>query len=62
MASRDYESMRAENWAVSHPEHVRQYRVQEARYTADRKQIRRDKRRRDLLGRAKNSPESEPSV
>lgn len=25
---RDYESMRAENWAVSHPEHVRQYRVQ----------------------------------
>ncbi|MFN7843618.1 MAG: hypothetical protein ACK5YR_02645 [Pirellula sp.] len=40
---RAYESMQAENWAVSHPEHVRQYREQEARYAADRRQTGRNK-------------------
>jgi hypothetical protein len=60
--SRDYESMRAENWAVSHPEHVRQYRIQEARYSADRKQTRRDERRRESLRHEKSPTESDPSV
>ncbi len=45
--NQDYASLRAENWAVSHPEQVRQYRVEESRYAADRKQTRRAARRRD---------------
>lgn len=60
--SRDYESMQAENWAVSHPEHVRQYREQEARYAADRRQTGRDKRRREALQKAKSASETDPSV
>ena len=60
--SRDYESMRAVNWAISHPEHVRQYRTQEARYSAERKLTRRDERHRESLSHEKSSTESDPSI
>ena len=42
---RDLESLRADRWASSHPEAIRQYRVDEARYRADAKQARRARRR-----------------
>ncbi|MEQ1825127.1 MAG: hypothetical protein ABL921_04250 [Pirellula sp.] len=44
---RDYESMQAENWAKSHPEHIRTYREEEARNADDRKKSRRAERRRE---------------
>lgn len=47
---RDYESMRAENWAKTHPEQVRVYREEESRYAADRKQSKRRARRREEAG------------
>jgi len=43
--STDYESLRPDNWAQSHPEHIRTYRVKERRDKADRKQRERAKRR-----------------
>lgn len=49
--NRDYASLRAENWAKTHPEHVREYRIAEARYAADRKQTRRAERRREQAAR-----------
>lgn len=53
--SRDYESMHAENWAVSRPEHFRQYREQETRYAADRRQTGRENRRREAIQNANSS-------
>ena len=44
--STDYESLRPDVWRQSHPDFVRQYRVQERRDRADRKQRRRANRRR----------------
>jgi transposase len=43
--STDYEPLRPDVWKASHPEAVRQYRVQERRDRADRKQRRRARRR-----------------
>ena len=44
--STDYESLRPDAWARVHPDSIRQYRVQERRDRADRKQRRRAHRRR----------------
>ena len=44
--STDYETLRPDIWKESHPEAVRQYRAEERRDRADRKQIRRDQRRK----------------
>jgi transposase len=41
----DYESLRPDVWATAHPQAIRQYRVQERRDKADRKQTRRAARR-----------------
>ena len=43
--STNYESLRPDVWAKSHPEHIRQYRQEERRDRAERKQFRRAKRR-----------------
>jgi transposase len=43
--STDYESLRPDIWRQSHPESIRQYRVEERRDRADRKQRRRAARR-----------------
>lgn len=43
--STDYEPLRPDVWKQSHPEAVRQYRTQERRDRADRKQLRRARRR-----------------
>lgn len=43
--STDYESLRPDIWRQSHPESIRQYRVEERRDRADRKQRRRVARR-----------------
>ena len=43
--STDYEPLRPDIWKQSHPEAVRQYRTQERRDRADRKQLRRARRR-----------------
>jgi transposase len=50
---RDYTSMQPENWAKSHPEHVRKYREEESRYASDRKKSRRSERRREQAARAR---------
>ena len=42
---RDLVSLQADRWAQAHPEAIRQYRVQEARYRADAKATRRARRR-----------------
>ncbi len=42
---RDLASLRADRWATAHPEAVRPYRVEEARYRADAKTSRRARRR-----------------
>ena len=42
----DYESLLPWNWAVAHPEAIREYRIQERRDRADRKQAKRANRRR----------------
>jgi hypothetical protein len=41
----DYDKLRPDVWATAHPEAIRQYRVEERRDKADRKQTRRDARR-----------------
>ena len=43
--STDYEPLRPDIWKQSHPEAVRQYRTQHRRDRADRKQLRRARRR-----------------
>jgi transposase len=42
---RDLASLQADRWGKQHPEAIRQYRVEEARYRADTKAFRRAKRR-----------------
>lgn len=42
---RDLVSLQADRWAKAHPEAIRQYRVEEARYRADAKATRRARRR-----------------
>ena len=42
---RDLVSLQADRWAKEHPEAIRQYRVEEARYRADAKIVRRARRR-----------------
>jgi transposase len=42
---RDYAALRPDRWAVEHPEHIREYRVEERRDRADAKQTRRATRR-----------------
>ena len=42
---RDLTSLRADRWAAAHPEAIRPYRVEEARYRADAKATRRNRRR-----------------
>ena len=54
--SKDYESLRPDHWAESHPEHVRNYRKEERRDRADRKQFKRESRRQQ------NSPPTEPAA
>ena len=41
----DLASLRADRWALSHPDAIRPYRVEEARYRADAKATRRTRRR-----------------
>ena len=41
----DLTSLQADRWAQTHPEAIRQYRVEEARYRADAKATRRARRR-----------------
>ena len=43
--STDYESLRPDDWKRTHPESVREYRVQERRDRADRQHARRAHRR-----------------
>jgi transposase len=43
--SKDYHSLRADNWKQSHPEHIRTYRADERRDAADRRHYRRAQRR-----------------
>jgi len=42
---RDYAALRPDHWAVAHPEHIREYRVEERRDRAEAKQARRADRR-----------------
>jgi transposase len=42
---RDMESLTADHWAQAHPDAIRPYRVEEARYKADAKAVRRARRR-----------------
>ena len=42
----DYEPLLPWNWAVSHPEAIRTYRVEERRERSVRKRVKRDRRRR----------------
>lgn len=55
--STDYESLRADVWKRFHPEAVRQYRVDERRDQADRRQFRRAQRR---LSNLRDVPEQPP--
>jgi hypothetical protein len=41
----DLASLRADRWAAAHPDAIRPYRVEEARYRADAKATRRARRR-----------------
>lgn len=43
--STDYESLRPDRWAATHPESIRSYRTQERRDRADAKRLRRARRR-----------------
>mgnify|MGYP000858748889 CR=1 FL=1 len=45
-SERDYAALRPDRWAAEHPEHIREYRVEERRDRADAKQARRATRRR----------------
>lgn len=51
--STDYESLRPDIWKASHPEATRQYRSEERRDRADRKQFRRAHRRREAAAAAR---------
>jgi len=42
---RDYAALRPDRWAAAHPEHIREYRVEERRERAEAKQARRADRR-----------------
>lgn len=42
---RDLDALRADRWAQAHPEALRPHRIEEARYRADTKTVRRDRRR-----------------
>ena len=42
---RDLATLRADRWAQTHPEAIRQHRVEETRYRADAKATRRARRR-----------------
>lgn len=42
---RDMVSLQADQWGKAHPEAIRQYRIEEARYRADAKAVRRARRR-----------------
>jgi hypothetical protein len=53
--NRDYKSMQPENWAKTHPHHVRIYRQEEARYKADREAKRLHERRRELKKQSKGN-------
>jgi len=44
---RDMSSLQADRWGKAHPEAIRQYRIDEARYRADAKAVRRARRRLD---------------
>ena len=48
--STDYEPLLPWNWAASHPEAIRTYRVEERRDRAARKTAKRDQRRRKRTG------------
>jgi transposase len=48
---RDYAALRPDCWAASHPEHIRDYRVEERRDRADAKQARRADRRQATRSR-----------
>jgi hypothetical protein len=41
----DYASLRPDAWAAAHPEHLRQYRIEERQERAERKRQSREKRR-----------------
>jgi transposase len=43
---RDYAALRPDHWAAEHPQHIRDYRVEERRDRADARQMRRANRRR----------------
>jgi hypothetical protein len=43
---RDYAALRPDHWAAEHPQHIREYRLDERRDRADAKQSRRATRRR----------------
>ena len=42
---RDLSTLRADRWALDHPEALRPHRVEEVRYRADAKAVRRARRR-----------------
>jgi len=44
--NRDYAALRPDRWAAAHPEHIRDYRVEERRVRAEAKHVRRAQRRR----------------
>lgn len=52
--STDYASLRADVWKQSHPEAIRQYRTEERRDAADRRRVRRARRR--IARKARNKP------
>jgi transposase len=56
--NRDYASMQAEKWALTHPEQVRTYREEQTRYAADRKITRRAERRREELARSQRASQA----
>jgi transposase len=48
---RDYAALRPDRWAAAHPEHIRDYRVEERRDRADAQQARRAERRQAMKSR-----------
>jgi hypothetical protein len=67
--STDYDSMRADVWKQSHPEHIRIYRQEERQEASDRRVLKRANRRIDQLnkkapGKSESTnhiPDSKPS-
>ena len=51
VGDRDYAALRPDRWAAAHPEHIREYRVEERRDRADAKQAHRATRRRASTAR-----------